>query len=90
MGNPATCCVTDGAFAGWIASDGHCLKRSGEGVIASFYSPEQIFAIIHSAESQEEFREQFEPLAHGAVHLNIKGAMATLRSPDDPIFWLGK
>lgn len=30
LGDSDTCCVTDGKFAGWIASDRECLKRSGE------------------------------------------------------------
>jgi hypothetical protein len=47
MGDANTCCVNDGAFKGWIASDGQCLKRSGEKIIASFYSPEQIFAVCY-------------------------------------------
>jgi hypothetical protein len=85
MGDPETCCVNTGAFAGWIASDNTCLKRSGEPKIAAFYSREQCATIISAAKTHEEFRQLFEPLAHGAAHLNIMGHMTTLRSPDDPV-----
>jgi tyrosinase len=38
--------------------------------------------------TQNAFETSFEPTPHGQVHNLIGGAMASLQSPMDPIFWL--
>ncbi|KAI8057742.1 hypothetical protein BDF22DRAFT_662196 [Syncephalis plumigaleata] len=86
-------CVEDGPFAEatiYYPRPG-CLTRNFQqfrGAIDNFYSPEALQGIITRSRSYNDFRRQIEGAPHGAVHSGIGGAMATMYSPNDPIFFM--
>jgi hypothetical protein len=68
----------------------HCLRRDWSGSSSSlgaFATPELINSLITRSNSYESFRQPFESTPHGQPHVSIGGDMATMGSPNDPIFY---
>ncbi|KAI9598697.1 hypothetical protein BDF19DRAFT_338702, partial [Syncephalis fuscata] len=85
-------CVPDGQFASWKPKNNYnCIVRSynnGQGShIPAFWGWEPIRSAVFSATSYDQFRKSLEG-PHGNVHNNIGGQFSSMRSPDDPLFWL--
>ena len=91
-GSGVSKCITNGPFSDWnmYYPSKHCLSRSFDGgnVMGSFIAPEILRMMIGSAQNYDSFRAAIEGTPHGSVHINIGGDMATMHSPNDPIFWL--
>ncbi|KAI9598695.1 hypothetical protein BDF19DRAFT_335435, partial [Syncephalis fuscata] len=85
-------CVRSGPFANWFPSfpTRKCLSRvfDRDGRLSAFASPEQIMAIMRTADTYHDMRIWTETPPHGIIHSSIGGDMETMYSPNDPIFWL--
>ena len=67
----------------------HCLMRKYDPKsFVSFYSPQEVSAVIHRVPQYDEFRELIEMVPHAIVHASIGGDMSLMNSPNDPLFWL--
>jgi tyrosinase len=91
-GNSQGGCVKDGQFANWQVSypTSHCLTRQyagGAQGIGPFTSNIVLEAIIDQSEEYEDFRQQIESIPHSGPHTGVGGDLATMQSPNDPIFY---
>lgn len=72
--------------------DPHCLTRDYNATdFTTFYSPESVSSVITSESNYTSFRELIEMVPHAIVHTSLGGEhgdMATMNSPNDPIFFL--
>ncbi|KAI8055752.1 hypothetical protein BDF22DRAFT_763107 [Syncephalis plumigaleata] len=85
-------CVTDGQFADWKPRNTQgCLVRAFNGGsgshIPALWGWEPIRSAVFTATNYNQFRINLEG-PHGNVHNGINGQFSTMRSPDDPLFWL--
>ncbi|RKP04727.1 hypothetical protein THASP1DRAFT_10222, partial [Thamnocephalis sphaerospora] len=86
-------CVIDGQWANWepFYPVPHCLTRewnNNTNIISAYHPPEAIRYFQENTQLYDDFRLYLEVPAHVLVHLSIGGEMATLFSPNDPLFWL--
>lgn len=85
-------CLVDGPFKDWQTNGQVCVSRSfdggNDGGISAFTSSEVISTIINTATSFTDLWRKVEPGPHGSVHNGIGGTMATMNSPNDPLFFL--
>ncbi|KAJ1934147.1 hypothetical protein EC988_008898, partial [Linderina pennispora] len=92
-GDAGSECVTSGIASSWSykLSTTTCLMRKfngGNGTINSWYSPEYMTSLLQTTTDYADLRNKIENSLHGAVHLAINGAMSTMYSPVDPVFWI--
>jgi hypothetical protein len=85
-------CVTDGQFTDWKPKNTqNCIVRTFNGGsgshIPALWGWEPIKSAVFTATTYDQFRISLEG-PHGNVHNGINGQFASMRSPDDPIFWL--
>jgi tyrosinase len=85
-------CVSDGSLVPWNVqyNSPHCLQRSfnrGDSM-SPFVPMDVIQGIMTSTSNFEVFSQSIEGTPHSTPHNMIGGDMATMVSPNDPIFWL--
>ncbi|RKP09204.1 hypothetical protein THASP1DRAFT_3510, partial [Thamnocephalis sphaerospora] len=85
-------CVMDGKFANWVLAvpERRCLQRSfnERAEISALYPPESLLSIQREEITYEDFWYALEGPPHGVVHMGIGGDMASMTSPNDPLFWV--
>ncbi|RKP11996.1 hypothetical protein BJ684DRAFT_636, partial [Piptocephalis cylindrospora] len=84
-------CVTDGVFADFqvMYPKSGCLQRSylkGKAV-GALPSTEVITKALSEATTFAKFRKRLELDIHPYLHNQVGGAMRSMASPSDPIFW---
>lgn len=93
-GDADTLCVSNGTFRNFrpLFANEHCLKRDWysdlEHGISSFAAPEIINQIVFGADNYSAFRRDIERQAYGRILNTIRGDMASIRSPNDPLYFL--
>jgi tyrosinase len=85
-------CVSDGSLVPWNVryNDPHCLQRSFNrgNSMSPFVPMDVIQGLMDSTSNFEVFSQSIEGTPHSTPHNMIGGDMATMVSPNDPIFWL--
>lgn len=67
----------------------HCLGRIYDAAtFPAYYAPDDVRTLIHQINEYDRFRSVIEIFPHAIVHETLGGDMATMASPNDPIFWL--
>lgn len=84
-------CLTTGPFAGFRgALDGECLRRDTNvsHAHAHLFTTDELGALVAQNRSFLNFSRTFEDTAHAGPHRLVAQQMASLPSPDDPLFYL--
>lgn len=85
-------CIQTGPYANFplTVPDRHCLQRkfNGNSTLGVFSAPEVLSLLVSRTPDFFTFAKTFEATPHAAPHVNIGGDMSTMRSPNDPLFYL--
>lgn len=67
----------------------HCLRRVYDpDNFPVYYAPDDVRTVIEQVSNYDRFRSLIETLPHAIVHTTLGGDMASMSSPNDPIFWI--
>lgn len=83
FGNGSDGCVDTGPFQNWTTTLGTCLTRRRDDS-AHLWSEKSVCSLF----PRRDFSLSLENGPHAEVHLFVGGNMATMASPDDPLFWM--
>ncbi|KAI8055770.1 hypothetical protein BDF22DRAFT_741057 [Syncephalis plumigaleata] len=93
-GRGASQCVKDGNFKDFKpffrrSGDPDCLWRNfeGGGKMKPYPITDVIASIVANSKTWDAFQREIEGTPHGRVHNAVGGAMTTMFSPNDPIFY---